>query len=80
MIFELKIPNTGMGITEGEIQTWHKAEGETIATGDIVVDIETAKAVEELESPVDGVLQKILLPAEETAEVGAIIALIEVAD
>jgi len=80
MIYELKIPKSGMGITEAEIQTWHKAEGETIAIGDIIVDVETAKAVEEVESPVAGVLQKILVPEEESIEVGITIALIEVDD
>ncbi len=77
MTIELKIPNTGMGITEGEIQTWHKAEGDAIKQGDILVEIETAKAVEEVESPVTGILKKILVSEGEFAEVMAPIAVLE---
>ncbi len=77
MSIELKIPKSGMGITEGTIAKWYKAEGDAITQGEILVDIETAKAVEEVESPVNGILQKILLAEDEDAEVGTVIALIE---
>ena len=77
MTIELKIPDTGMGIAEGEIQTWCKAEGDRIRKGEILVEIETAKAVEELESPIDGVLKTILLAEGEAAAVGTLIAVLE---
>lgn len=77
MVIELKIPKTGMGIAEGTVATWHKAEGEAITQGEILVEIETAKALEELESPVTGVLKKILVAEGESAEVSDPIALLE---
>lgn len=77
MSIELKIPKSGMGITEGTIAKWHKTEGEAIVQGEVIVDIETAKAVEEVEAPVSGILQKILLAEGEEAEVQTTIALLE---
>ncbi len=77
MSVEIKIPKTGMGISEGTIAKWHKAEGEPVTEGEIIVEIETAKALEEVESPVSGTLQKILLAEEDDAEVGTVIAIIE---
>lgn len=76
MIKELKLPDSGMGITEGTILKWHKAAGDPIAQGEILVEIETAKAVDEVRSPVTGVLEKILCPADSTAEVNTTIALL----
>lgn len=77
MTIELTIPKTGMGIAEGTIQKWLKAEGTEIVKGEVLVEIETAKALEEVESPVSGVLKKIIVAEEESAEVGAVIALLE---
>lgn len=77
MSIELTIPKTGMGIAEGTIATWHKAEGEAITQGEVLVDFETAKAMEEIESPITGVLSKILIAEGVEVEVGAPIALLE---
>jgi pyruvate/2-oxoglutarate dehydrogenase complex dihydrolipoamide acyltransferase (E2) component len=76
MSIELKIPKTGMGIAEGTIQTWHKNEGDAISKSEVLVEIETAKAIEEIESPINGTLKKILLPEGESAEVETVIALL----
>ena len=77
MTVEFKIPKSGMGITEGTILKWLKAEGDTFTKGEVIVEIETAKAVEELEAPFSGTVQKILLQEDEEAEVLTTIALIE---
>ena len=73
----LKMPKWGMGIDEGTVLQWLKAEGDSIAKGEILVEIETAKAVQEVEAPVTGILRKILLAEGETAEVRTELALIE---
>ena len=77
MVIELKLPKSGMGITEGTIEKWFKAEGEAITQGEILVEIETAKAIEEVESPITGVLKTILLAEGDTGEVETPIALLE---
>jgi pyruvate/2-oxoglutarate dehydrogenase complex dihydrolipoamide acyltransferase (E2) component len=79
MTVELTIPKTGMGIAEGTIQKWLKAEGEAIVKGEVLVEIETAKALEEVEAPISGVLKKIVVAEAESADVGTVIALLETA-
>lgn len=71
------IPKPGMGTTEGTIARWLKAEGDIVTEGEPMVEIETAKAIEEVHAPVTGVLTKILLREGETAEVFTEIAVIE---
>ena len=77
MTIELKMPKSGMGITEGTIVKWHKKAGDDIAQGDILVEIETAKAIEELESPVTGRIKEILIPEDEDVEVLVTLAILE---
>ena len=76
-IIEIKVPNTGMGIAEGEVLEWKVAVGDSVAVGDILVELETAKAVEEVLSTVNGVVVDILVPAGDSADVGADLVLIK---
>jgi pyruvate/2-oxoglutarate dehydrogenase complex dihydrolipoamide acyltransferase (E2) component len=76
MLTELKLPESGMGITEGTIIKWNKVAGEKVSSGEVLVEVETAKAITEVSSPIDGVLQKILFPAGTTAEVNATLAVL----
>ncbi len=55
-----------------------EGEGDRVTEGEIIVEIETAKAMEEVPAPATGVLSKILLAEGETAEVNTEIALIDV--
>ena len=71
------IPKAGMGTTEGTILKWLKSEGDSVIAGEMIVEIETAKAVQEVPAPASGVLVQILLPAGETAEVFTEIAVID---
>jgi 2-oxoglutarate dehydrogenase E2 component (dihydrolipoamide succinyltransferase) len=77
MAYELKVPATGESITEVEIGTWLKNEGEAIRRDEAVVELVTDKATLELPSPVAGRLAKILLPTGSRAQVGQVVALIE---
>ena len=77
MTSKVILPKSGMGIEEGTVLRWLKAEGETVVKGEPIVEIETAKATQEVESPVSGTLVKILLAQGETAPVNTEIAVIE---
>lgn len=77
MSITVKMPKWAMGIEEGTVLQWLKAEGDSITQGEVLVEIETAKAVQEVEAPVNGILTKILLAEGETAEVRTELALIE---
>jgi pyruvate dehydrogenase E2 component (dihydrolipoamide acetyltransferase) len=66
---------------EGRIVAWHKRVGDPVAAGDVLFEVETDKATMEVESPTTGTLRRILYPADATAPVATVIALItETAD
>lgn len=77
MTTKIVLPKSGMGIEEGTVVRWLKAEGEPVKQGEAVVEIETAKAVMEVEAPVSGTLVKILLAEGESAAVNSDIGVIE---
>ncbi|AOS66119.1 dihydrolipoamide acetyltransferase family protein [Actinoalloteichus hymeniacidonis] len=72
------LPDTGEGLTEAEIITWHVAEGDTVKVNQIIVEIETAKAVVELPCPFAGQVSQLMAQVGETVEVGVPIIAIDV--
>jgi pyruvate dehydrogenase E2 component (dihydrolipoamide acetyltransferase) len=60
----------------GTIARWRRKEGDTIATGDVLCEVETDKATMDYESTADGTLLKILLPEGGQAKVGDVIAVV----
>jgi pyruvate/2-oxoglutarate dehydrogenase complex dihydrolipoamide acyltransferase (E2) component len=77
MTTKVNLPKWGMGIEEGTVSRWLKAPGDEVRKGEPLVEIETAKATQEVEAPVSGRLSKILLRQGETAAVNTAIAEIE---
>lgn len=77
MTRKVLIPKVGMGTTEATIAKWLKAEGDSVSEGEMIVELEMAKAAQEVPAPATGVLAKILLAEGQTAEVSTAIALIE---
>lgn len=71
------LPKSGMGIEEGVVSRWLKTAGDRVVQGEPLVEIETAKAVQEIEAPATGTLIRILVPEGETALVNSAIAMIE---
>ncbi len=79
MEFELRLPDIGEGVAEGEIVRWLVAERAPIKEDDLLVEILTDKAAMEMPSPVTGVLAKIVAQPGQVVPVGAVLAIIEVA-
>jgi pyruvate dehydrogenase E2 component (dihydrolipoamide acetyltransferase) len=79
MAFELRLPDVGEGVAEGEIVRWLVAEGTPVREDDLLVEVLTDKANIEIPSPVNGVLAKILAESGRIVKVGEVIALIETA-
>ncbi|SDQ40024.1 dihydrolipoamide acetyltransferase family protein [Actinopolyspora saharensis] len=73
---EIHMPRLSDTMEEGVISAWRKQVGEQINRGDVVADIETDKAVMELEAYDDGVLEKILIGEGETVPIGTPIGLL----
>ena len=67
---EFRLPDVGEGLTEADIVRWLVHPGDQIAINQIIVEIETAKAVVELPSPYAGTVADLLVPEGATADVG----------
>jgi len=76
MATEMKMPQLSDTMSAGKILAWKKKEGEAVARGDILAEVETDKANLEIECFTPGTLLKIAVPAGMTAKVGDIIAVI----
>jgi len=71
------MPRLSDTMEEGAISTWRKHPGDTIAVGDVLVEIETDKAVMEYEAYQAGTLSKILVDEGQVVGIGAAIALVD---
>ncbi len=70
----IRMPKLSDTMTEGGLSKWHKNVGDKLKTGDLLAEIETDKATMDFESPVDGVLLHIGVPAGKSAAVDSILA------
>jgi len=68
------MPALGESVTEGTVTTWLKQVGDTVELDEPIVEVSTDKVDSEVPSPVAGVLLEILVPEDETVEVGTEIA------
>ncbi|HEX6725514.1 MAG TPA: dihydrolipoamide acetyltransferase family protein [Gaiella sp.] len=76
MATDVKLPRLGQGMESGVIVRWLKSEGEPVAKGEPLYELDTDKVTQEVESEIAGVLTKIVVP-EGDVEVGATVAVIE---
>jgi 2-oxoisovalerate dehydrogenase E2 component (dihydrolipoyl transacylase) len=75
---EFRLPDVGEGLTEADIVSWHVKPGDQVEVNQIIVEIETAKAVVELPSPWDGTVARLLVEEGQTVDVGTPIIAVEV--
>jgi pyruvate dehydrogenase E2 component (dihydrolipoamide acetyltransferase) len=80
MASRVVMPKLTDTMEEGVVLTWKKKEGEAVGAGDALAEIETDKAVMDLEAFASGVLRKILAGEGETVKAGSLIAIIAEAD
>jgi pyruvate dehydrogenase E2 component (dihydrolipoamide acetyltransferase) len=74
MAFSVVMPALEMAQETGKLVAWRKAEGDSVTKGEPLLEIETDKAVLEVESPADGVLAGVKAQAGDVVPVGNIIA------
>jgi 2-oxoglutarate dehydrogenase E2 component (dihydrolipoamide succinyltransferase) len=79
MPIELTVPAVGESITEVEIGSWLKAEGDAVQKDENVVTLESEKATVELPAPAAGTISKIVKQKGEKAAVGEVIAYLDTA-
>jgi len=77
MAIEIRMPALSPTMEEGTLARWHVKEGDSIASGDLLAEIETDKATMEFEAVDEGVLGPILIAeGTEKVKVGTVIATI----
>lgn len=74
--YEFLLPDVGEGLREGEVVKWHVAPGDTVDADQIIVDIETDKAIVEIPSPVSGTIVRLGGKPSDVLPIGAVLAVI----
>jgi len=78
MAVEVILPKWGLTMEDGTVMEWMVQEGAAVKEGDVLAEVATDKVVNQLSSPVDGVVSKILVAAgTEEVPVGSVLCLIE---
>lgn len=80
MASRVVMPKLTDTMEEGVVVKWKKHEGDKVAAGDVLAEIETDKAVMDLEAFASGILRKILVREGETVKSGTLIGVIAEAD
>lgn len=76
MSIPVKLPALGESVVEGTLSRWLVAEGERVEVDQPLCEVTTDKVDAEIPSPVSGVVERILIPEDAVAEVGAELAII----
>ena len=80
MAIEIKAPAFPESVADGEVAAWHKAEGDSVARDELLVEIETDKVVMEVVAPESGILTSIVAAEGDTIESEALLAVLEVGE
>ena len=72
-----KLPDVGEGLIEAELLTWYVQPGDKVTDGQMICEIETAKAVVELPCPFSGTVKELMAAEGETVEVGSVIITVD---
>jgi pyruvate dehydrogenase E2 component (dihydrolipoamide acetyltransferase) len=73
---EIRMPQWGMAMKEGEVLRWLKAEGDHVTADEPLLEVESAKTTAAVPSPVSGVLTRIVIAAGTTVSVQSVLAVI----
>ena len=76
MAVDVIMPALGMAQETGKVLRWLKREGETVAKGELLLEVETDKVTVEIEAPADGTLEQVTAPDGAEVPVGSVIALV----
>ncbi|MDZ3992609.1 acetoin dehydrogenase dihydrolipoyllysine-residue acetyltransferase subunit [Pseudomonas sp. Teo4] len=70
------IPKWGMTMTEGVVADWLVAEGDEVSRGQEIIEVESTKTTNSVESAASGILRRIVVQVGDTAPVGALVGVI----
>jgi pyruvate/2-oxoglutarate dehydrogenase complex dihydrolipoamide acyltransferase (E2) component len=80
VLVDVTMPQMGVSVAEGTIVAWRVEVGDRIEADATIAEISTDKIDTEVPAPVSGVVAEILVPVEETVDVGTVLARIATAD
>lgn len=80
MVTQILMPRLSLTMKTGVVSTWLKQEGDSVAKGEPLVEVDTEKVLYEVEAPVDGVLHQIVAAEGEEVAVAGVLGLIAGAD
>ena len=75
-MWKVEIPKTESKVEEATLAKWYKKEGDKVQKDELIAEVETFKALIEINSPNDGILNKIIVKEGETVPVNTVIAII----
>jgi len=78
MVREFELPDVGEGVAEGELLRWRVEPGDAVSEDQPVAEVETDKAVVDVPSPVDGVVEELRAAEGEMVPVGDVIIVFRV--
>lgn len=78
MVYELKLDQLAAELEYATVLRWLKGEGDSVAQGEPVVEVEAEKANFEIEAPVAGRIESIITAEGDEIKVGAVMAVIDV--
>lgn len=76
MATDVLMPKWGLTMKTGKLARWFKAEGDRVAKGEVLFEVETDKITNSVESPAGGILARILVSAGQTVPVQTIVAVV----
>ena len=77
MDYKITMPQLSDSMSEGKLVEWKVKVGDKVSSGDVIADIESDKAVIEVQTFKSGVVKELLLKENEEAKVGSVIAVID---
>ncbi len=76
MAVEIKLEPVSEEQEYGTIARWLKREGDAVSAGEVIVEVEAEKVTQDVESPIDGVIESILAVEGDEIKIGSPIAVI----
>ncbi|SDL31590.1 dihydrolipoamide acetyltransferase family protein [Lacicoccus qingdaonensis] len=77
MAMEIKLPRQSEKLDESLITFWQVSEGDTVEKGDVLVEVQTEKAISEVEAPESGVIKEIVKKRGDTVRVDEVLAVLD---
>lgn len=74
---QIIVPELGEGITKATVACWHAKAGESVRSGDDLVELVTDKAVFNVSAEKDGIIKEIVIAEGKEAAIGTTLAFIE---